>query len=211
MFSVGTLAQHWVSCRPLNNSHHPGPVPWSVCLVGPVTRLFELHPGLHPCSLVWTNFTASSKVIMVGEALDWEPGPKQILLLHQDTPVLEHARGHVARSRPPAYSVSFVLYGFLMPLENNLKKIYATPVLVMEVLRYVGYNIFQSCNTTEHRDLSSFSGSRWSVLAISTGSPRGLSSMTFKTTVLFWSLTGQFLLLIHCVISSMLVWRTHFC
>lgn len=53
----------------------------------------------------------------------------------------------MARSRPPAYSVSFVLYGFLMPLENNLKKIYVTPVLVMEVLRYVGYNIFQSCNT----------------------------------------------------------------
>lgn len=75
---------------------------------------------------------------MAGEA-------QQILLLHQDTPVLEHARGHVARSRSPAYSVSFVLSRFLMPLENNLKTIYATPILVTKVLRYVGYNLFSMC------------------------------------------------------------------
>lgn len=61
---------------------------------------------------------------MAGEALGLEPDPQQIVLLHQDTPVLEHARGHVARSRLPAYSVSFVVLSrFLMPLENNLKKL----------------------------------------------------------------------------------------
>ncbi|KAM7320550.1 hypothetical protein ACRRTK_020993 [Alexandromys fortis] len=58
---------------------------------------------------------------MAGEALGLEPDPQQILLLHQDTPVLEHARDHVARSRSPAYSVRSVQVP--QALENNLKKL----------------------------------------------------------------------------------------
>lgn len=138
---------------------------------------------------------------MVGEALDLELGPEQIPQLHQDTPALEHTRGHVTRDRPHAFLVSFILHRslILIPLENNLKKIGATPVSVLKVVRNAGSNLFLVYHVIPlSTEDTSFSGLRPSLLEVSTDSPVGLSSVTFKTTDLFWSLTLTYLLLTHC-------------